>query len=221
MRAILSLLVAALPAWSQVCGNFDLAGAYGFQLSGTSTISGAPKPIAAIGRLVFETGGRVSGTSSVNFGGLFLGNPVTGAYAQSADCSVTFDLQDDSGAWQHFRGTLTPGGERARFQQTDEGAGARGVLAKLPASCGADSVNGNYAVTIDGRRTTTSADGRGNLSWKSGESVNSGTYSVDSDCFAEIQFGIKLRGVVVDGGKTVLAVETDPLKVATATFTAQ
>jgi hypothetical protein len=221
MRAILPLLLLAGPAAAQVCGNFDLSGAYGFQLSGNSTISGAPKPIGAIGRLVFETGGRVSGVSSVNFGGLFLGNPVTGTYTQAADCTLTVDLQDDSGGWQHFRGKLTPGGARARFQQTDAGAGARGALAKLPASCGADVVNGRYAVNIDGRRTVTSADGRGNLSWNAGDAVNTGTYTVDGDCFAEIQFGMKLRGIVVDGGKTVFAVQTDPLKVATATFTAE
>jgi hypothetical protein len=221
MRTILPLILFAFPSAAQVCGNFDLSGAYGFQLSGTTTIAGDPKPMAAIGRLDFATEGRISGTSSVNFGGLFLGNPVTGTYSASSNCSFTFELQDDSGGWQHFRGTLTPGGARATFHQTDPATGGRGVLAKLPASCGAAVIHGAYAVILDGRRTATSADGAGNLSWKAGDSVNTGTYTVDSDCFVELNFGMRLRGIVVDAGRAVFAVQTDPGKVATATFTAQ
>ena len=96
------LLCAA--ASGQVCGANDLSGGYGFQLAGTTTISGAPTPMAAIGRLAFETEGRISGTSSVNFNGLFLGNPVTGTYTFQTNCAIAFELQDDSGAWQHFQG---------------------------------------------------------------------------------------------------------------------
>jgi hypothetical protein len=217
MRLLLTLVFCA-SGFSQVCGNFDLSGAYGFQLSGTTTISGTAKPMAAVGRLDFGADGKISGTSSVNFGGLFLGNPVTGTYSSSgADCSIRFDLQDDSGGWQHFQGTLTPGGARAQFHQTDPATGGRGLLVRLPASCGAGSLNGRYAVTIDGRKTVTAADGHGNFSWES----NSGSYDVASDCFVEINFGGKLRGIVVDNGKSVLAVQTDPGKVVTATFTAQ
>lgn len=221
MRTLIVAALLGFPGSAQVCGNFDLSGAYGFQLSGSSTIAGNPKPMAAIGRLEFQTEGKIGGTSSVNFGGLFLGNPVTGTYRQAADCSITFELQDDSGAWQHFEGKLAPGGTRAEFHQTDPGIAGRGVLAKLPASCGAASVNGQYAVVFDGRRSMTSADGAGNFSWKSGDAVNTGTYSVNADCFAEMNFGAKLRGIVVDGGRAVFAVQTDPGKVATATFTAR
>jgi len=217
MRLLLTL-VFCLPGFSQVCGNFDLSGAYGFQLSGNPTIAGIAKPMAAVGRLDFTADGKISGTSSVNFGGLFLGNPVTGTYKSSgATCSLTFDLQDDSGGWQHFQGKLTPGGARAQFHQTDPATGGRGQLVRLPASCGLDSLHGQYAVTIDGRKTATAADGHGNFSSES----NSGSYTVASDCFVEINFGAKLRGIVVDDGKTVFAVQTDPGKVVTATFTAQ
>lgn len=172
--------------------------------------------MASIGRLVFETEGRVSGTSSVNFGGLFLGNPVTGTYSASSDCSMNFDLQDDSGGWQHFRGTLAPGGAHGEFHQTDPGTGGHGQLAKVPNSCDASLLKGTYSVTLNGQRTTTSADGQGHLAGN-----GSGTYDVGSDCFVEIDFGMRLRGIVVNGGRAVFAVQTDPLKIATATFTAQ
>lgn len=221
MRPLFALLVFVLPGFSQVCGNLDLSGAYGFQLSGSSTIAGNPKPMAVVGRLEFGAEGRVSGTSSVNFGGLFLGNPVTGSYTAAANCSIQFNLQDDSGAWQHFTGALAPGGARAQFHQTDPGTGGRGTLARLPETCAAATLAGRYGVTLDGHRTVTAADGRGGLSWTDGQAVNTGTYDVASDCFVEINFGGKWRGILVDNGKTVLAVQTEPGKVATATFVAQ
>src|ERR1043166_2141538 len=93
-----ALLVGA--AWAEACGRDDLFGAYGFRLAGTTTISGEPRPLAVIGRVVFEADRHVSGTSSVNFNGLFLGNPVTGNYDFRTDCSLTFEFQDDSGGWQ-------------------------------------------------------------------------------------------------------------------------
>lgn len=222
MKALVLCLALSFGARAQVCGNFDLSGGYGFELTGVSTISGGPQPIASIGRLDFGADGKVRGTSSVNFGGLFLGNPITGTYSTTpANCSIRFDLQDDSGNWQHFEGKLMPGGARAEFHQTDPGISGRGVLGKVPDTCGAASMKGAYSVRFEGRRTITAADGAGNLSWKSGDTVNAGTYDVGSDCFVEINFAGKLRGIVVDGGRTVYAVQTDPGKVATATFTAQ
>jgi len=204
-----------------VCGANDLSGGYGFRLSGTNTISGSPKPAAAIGRIVFEAGGDVSGTSSVNFDGLFLGNPVRGKYTFKTDCSLEFELQDTSGGWQHFRGTVTPGGARAEFTQTDPGTDGRGLLLKLADPCSTAPVVGRYVVTMGSQKTVTMADGNGGLSWSGDDGTNSGTYTVDSDCFAEINFGVKLRGVVVDGGRVILAVQSEPGKVSTATFTAQ
>jgi hypothetical protein len=112
---------------------------------------------------------------------------------------------------------LQSGGARGDFRQTDPGAGLRGELHRIAESCADSTFRGKYAVTIGSRKTVTSADGAGGLAWE----TNSGNYSVDSDCFVEINFGGKLRGVLVDGGRTVLAVQSDPGAVSTATFTAQ
>ena len=67
----------------------------------------------------------MSGTASATFSGLLLGNPVTGTYEAKSHCSVAWKLQDDSGAFQNFSGTLSTDGARVHFQQTDAG-GARG-----------------------------------------------------------------------------------------------
>src|SRR5262245_16167161 len=100
---IAALLVVSGYA-ADVCNPRDLYGSYGFQLAGTTAIGGPEKPIAAIGRLVLGEGGKIGGVSSVNFNGLFLGNPVTGQYEAKDDCTVTWSLQDSSGAFQNFSG---------------------------------------------------------------------------------------------------------------------
>src|SRR5215472_8701890 len=171
MRLALVAVLTA-PLYAQVCGLTDLSGTYGFHFSGHATISGTPAPLAAIGRLAFDNSGKIAGTSSVNFNGLFLGNPVTGIYELKQDCTVSWSLRDDSGAWQHFQGTLQPGGSWGSFHQTDPGAAARGN--STPA-----------------QSTVTAADGNGNFTWSSEAAHNSGAYQVDADCFVELDFGMK------------------------------
>src|SRR6266567_2381507 len=85
----------AWPVSAQYCMPQKFSGVYGFQLEGSTTISGSAKPVASMGRLEFDGQGGVSGVSSVNFAGYFLGNPVTGNYEVRADCRITWSLQDD------------------------------------------------------------------------------------------------------------------------------
>jgi hypothetical protein len=234
-------------ALAQVCNPADLHGVYGFQLTGTNTISGVRKPTAAIGRIQLDGSGKISGYSSVNFDGYFLGNPVTGVYEAKQDCGLIWSLQDDSGAWQHFAGKLAPGGARAEFQQTDTGTGGRGVMMRTPEACGAGSLKGRYSVSFSGAATPfaeagapgrisaqgeAEADGAGHLALFWGQIATEGTYSVGSDCVVEAELTVpagegeagelvRLRGMLVNGGKEVLAVQTDPGRVAGARFLAK
>jgi hypothetical protein len=221
MRAVLLFALLSSAAWADACGASDLSGAYGFRHAGMSSISGAPKPFATVGRLVFGEDRHIQGTSSVNFGGIFLGNPVTGNYDSRTDCTFTFELQDDSGAWQHFSGHLRSGGAAGTYTQTDPGVQGGGLLERTPETCGNKALQGHFAVTIGAENTETDADGDGHFRSASGAAKNSGTYTVDSDCLVEIDFGNHMRGVVVAGGKTVLAVQTEPGKFGSATFTAR
>lgn len=236
MRASIFLIFAfPAAATAAVCGANDILGAYGFQLSGSSTISGRPSPVGGVGRLVFEDGRRtVTGYSSVNFNGFFLGNPVTGSYSFQTDCTLTWSLQDDSGALQHFIGTARPGGDRVDYVQTDSGSGAKGTLRKVAPACSAAAFQGQYRFSMSGSttpfagaapvtdsvRTTADADGTGGLILTRGSDKESAGYTVDGDCFVQIDFAnMKLRGILVDTGNTVLAMQTDPERVASATFT--
>lgn len=241
-------LALAIPVRAaDVCDTAKFGGAYGFQLSGHTTISGDSKPVVSVGRLVFEGNnlgqGDVSGYSSVNFAGYFLGNPVTGTYESHTDCTVTWSLQDDSGNFQHFSGKLTPDDASAQFHQSDPGGAQDGVMQKVADKCVAASFAPRYSFGISGSTTpmnpgdvarsvsaegTVEPDAAGNLKINvSNATPTSGSITVDSDCFAEITMTlpsgdtVNLRGVLVNGGKQILAMETDPGTTVTAKFNAK
>jgi len=249
LTAVIALgAAAAVPVRAaDVCDPAKFDGAYGFQLSGHTTISGDSKPVVSVGRLVFAGNplgeGVVSGYSSVNFAGYFLGNPVTGTYESHEDCTVTWSLQDDSGAFQHFSGKLTPDTLSAQFHQSDPGGAQNGLLQKVAPKCEAKSLAPLYTFGISGSSTpmnpgdaarnisaegTMEPDAAGNLKITIPNSAaTAGTITVDSDCFAQIAMTlpsgdpVALRGVLVNGGKQILAMETDPGTTVTAKFNAK
>ncbi|HTX39879.1 MAG TPA: hypothetical protein VME43_32900 [Bryobacteraceae bacterium] len=250
MRAILLLCligIGAPSAAAQVCGRYDVRGAYGIQLYGTTTIgANGTQPMAGIGRVYFGDDGGVTAVTSVNLDGYFLGNPVTGTYTFNNHCALTFDVRDQSGGTEHFRGTATEGGQTVEIRQTDPETGERGVLERTPATCRNASFQGVFTFSLSGTASqfdteeapgsafsiegTVTADGAGNLVFASAAGKTTGTYQLDSDCVAEIELGIlkgdsagilKLRGVLVKQGKLLLAAESDPARIATARFTAK
>ena len=239
-----AILAATFPAAAQYCNPRQFQGAYGFQLSGTTTISGDTKPVAAMGRLEFDGRGGVSGSASVNFAGYLLGNPVTGAYQLRQDCRLTWTLQDDSGAFQHFAGTLTPDLQRAAFSQTDPGAAQHGTLSKVARECSAARIQGNYDLTISGNsipmnpgesrrrisvdRILVTIDAAGNLARLDlSAATPAGAAAIDADCIVDLTLllpetpPMKFRGILVTGGKEILAIGTDPGAAVNARLTAR
>jgi hypothetical protein len=53
-------------------------------------------------------------------------------------------LQDDSGGYQHFSGTLSPDGTRVQFKQTDPGGAQRGVMQMTSDTCSAADLRKKY-----------------------------------------------------------------------------
>jgi len=241
LLAAAGLAAAVLPATAQVCTPDKFSGAYGFQLAGTTDISGAPKPVSSMGRLEFDGRGGVRGKASVNFDGFLLGNPVTGSYQVRTDCSIEWSLQDTSGAFQHFAGRLTPDFGRATFRQTDRGGAREGRLVRLPETCSTAAAAGRYRFSLSGsirpmetggraRRISieglVSADPAGNLVL-SRDGAAAGAVKVGSDCVVEMDFipqpdeRMKLRGVLAAGGSEILAINPDPGAAVNARFTRQ
>lgn len=245
MRLILLIAIPVFAGAAEYCSQADVEGAWGVQLAGSMTVSNGTAPAASVARLSFESGGAISGYSSVNFNGYFLGNPVIGDYQLTDDCALTWRLQDDSGGWQRFSGKLSRSG-KVDFRQIDAAANSAGVMKRLASACGASGFRGGYSLTMTGVSTPfaggvpkpsggvslADADGNGNLQLLNPKGKTSGSYTVDSDCFMQIELTlpaadgsdgntVKLRGVLVDGGKEALAIQTDPKEVSAAKFTAR
>jgi hypothetical protein len=233
-------VLACVPlAHAAVCDPAAFQGAYGFQLSGPTAISGAAQPSASVGRLELDGMGGVTGISSVKFAGLLLGNPVTGMYAAKADCSVSWSLQDDSGNIQHFEGTMSEDGKRVIFRQSDPGGPPDGVMMRTAGGCKAVDFHGRFSFTISGNtidvdtnhvtgRISQSglieADGQGNLAYAPNASSpfqSAGTFDVEDDCFVQIELelpsgdGWNFRAMLLNEGHDLLGIESDPGNAAT------
>lgn len=216
---VVLLLTGPAVKAGNVCNPTKLVGPYAFQLSGTTAISGTPKPTASLGRITFDGSGSLSGTASATFRGLLLGNPVTGTYEAKSDCSVTWKLQDDSGAFQNFSGTFSTDGTRVQFRQTDPGGAQSGIMLKTSDSCSAADLQKKYKFTVSGSTTpieagevarTVSAEGMLDV-------AGNGSFQVDSDCSVHFVWTLPdgpapmtMRGFLVNGGKEILAFQTDP-----------
>jgi hypothetical protein len=159
---------------------------------------------------------------------------VTGSYEAKSDCSVIWKLQDDSGGFQNFSGTLSTDATSAQFKQTDPGGAQRGIMKKTSGTCSAADLLKNYYFTVSGSTTpmqpgqvphTVSAQGTLDI-------ARNGGFQVESDC--SVRFGLTLsarygrvaepspmtmRGFLVNGGKEILAFQTDPGTMVSARFT--
>jgi len=221
-----------------VCDPEVLRGPYGFSLTGTTTIGGTTRPVAVVGRLVLDDSENLSGISSASFTGLILGNQVTGKYEAHRDCSVTWTLQDDSGNFQHFAGTMSADGRHVAFRQTDPGGAENGILLRTMDGCSESSLAGTFKLRASGRTVDVNtavdsgrvsfgglliSDGSGNLSFASGPDepeVAAGTYDVLDDCFVELVLqlppgehetaAIHFRAILAENGREVLGIQTDP-----------
>jgi hypothetical protein len=241
MRLLIILftsIVAVLPGRTAVCDPKNLQGAYASLLSGNTTIGGGLKPVASVGRLVLDGSGALSGTSSTAFTGLLLGNPVMGKYEAGADCTVTWSLQDDSGNWQHFQGTMTEDGRRISFRQTDSGGASNGTMLQTPTTCSSSEFQGRYGLTLSGStidvdsgqvsgpvaaKGLIEADGSSGIAFSSDSSaapVKEGGFEMQDDCWVQLRMQLPaggnetasqtFRAVLANSGKELLGIQTDP-----------
>ena len=117
-------------------------------------------------------------------------------------------LQDDSGNFQHFAGTMSADGGRVAFRQTDPGGAGNGILLRTTYGCSVSSMAGTFNVTASGRtvdvntgvdsgrvsvRGVLIADGARNLYFDSGPdepALAAGTYEVAGRLLREASHGV-------------------------------
>ena len=230
-------MLASIVTHAEVCDPKALQGSYGLSFASKTTVGGTPRPVVGVGRLQFDSG-NVSGVTSVSFTGLILGNPVRGTYEAKWDCSVEWRLQDTSGAFQHFSGTMLADGARVTFRQTDPGGPDNGLLFRTTNGCSAASLNGAFAWNLVGDAVDVdtalesgqvslsgllAADGAGRVSLSAGPDqpwLVAGIYQVRDDCSVEIVLelapggkkpgGIHFQGIIAGHGREILGIQTDP-----------
>uniref|UniRef100_Q025Y9 Lipoprotein n=1 Tax=Solibacter usitatus (strain Ellin6076) TaxID=234267 RepID=Q025Y9_SOLUE len=242
--ALLCALLMPLGYAADVCNPATFPGAYGSILSGNTTISGDSLPSASVARLVFDSSGKVSGTTSANFSGYFLGNPVSGDYTVKDDCSLDWRLQDEYGGFQHFAGKLSLDGKRVAFSQTDPGGPQHGVMIRSSESCLSSDFRGRYRIAFNGfivdldtgyptGRISMSgileADGNTGLRFTSDRAssqIKEASYQLEGDCVVHMQFPLdgqtlNFRAVIVNDGKEILGIQSDLTAVVTIRIKAE
>ena len=147
---------------------------------------------------------------------------------------MIWKLRDDSGGFQSFSGTLSSDGTSVPFKQTDPGSAQHGIMKKIPGACSTADLPQKYSYTVSGSTTpmvpgqvphTVSAKGTLDI-------ARNGSFQVESDC--SVTFGLTLppqdgqvdqpppmnmRGFMVNGGKEILAFQTDPGTMVSARLT--
>ena len=223
-----------------VCSNASLSGTYGFLHDGTDS-NGTPTS-AAVTQLTFDSAtGTFTGENTASHDGVIVTEPVTGTYAVAPNCTGTgnptgaspFSMVVTSTGFLAVH-TFSEGFAVKQGSPACTNATVRGsfgfettglFLAGAPAT--------GWVAFIGELKLTVNPSGEGVISGHVGGSEGdttltfapvTGSYTVDKDCRGRATITPKGRSemhfslVVVDGGKDMLAIETDADTVVSGTL---
>ena len=229
-------------AWAATCSNASLTGTYGFMHGGTDS-NGTPAT-AAVSQITFDsTTGTFTGATKASHDGVITTFSFTGTYAVASNCTGTgipaggdpfsfvvtstgflaLHLFSEGFAVKQGSPTCTNAGVKGSFGFETTGV----FLAGAPAT-GAVAIIGELKLAVN-----PSGEGviRGHLaSSEDGTFVTfaeepvTGSYRVGTDCRGRATITPKGHSpmhfsfVVVDGGKEMLAIETDANSVVSGTL---
>ena len=242
LTIVLASFALSSAAWAATCSNASLSGAYGF-LHGTTDSNGTPDS-AAVSQVTFHsTTGTFTGETTASHDGVIITEPLSGTYAVASNCTGTgkptggtpfsFVVTSTGFLAAHLLGegfavkqgspTCTNAGVEGSFGFEATGVFVAGAPftgpvvfigeLKLSVNTSGDGViSGHVAASEDGMFLTFKQE------------PVTGSYRVGTDCrgratikpkgLPEMRFSL----VIVDGGKEMLAIETDADTVVTATL---
>jgi hypothetical protein len=233
---VLASLALSFTAWAGNCSNDSLSGTYGFLHDGTDS-NGTPLT-AAVTQITFDsTTGMFTGETTASHDGVISQASLTGTYAIDANCTGTGTPAGGS----PFSIVVTSTGFLALHLDSEGFAVKQGSP-----TCSNAGVQGSFgfettgvflatgAVAFIGElKLTVNPSGEGVVSGQVASSEDgtfltfepvTGSYKVGTDCrgWATIKAkGIpemRLHLVIVDGGKEMLAIETDADTVVSGTL---
>ncbi len=119
------------------CSTANIAGSYGYSLTGTLFLgdNGSPEPngatrldVVEIGVVVFDGQGGLSiGNDTLTRNGQVVQRTGSGTYTVSSDCTGTAAVTFSTGQTTHQAFVLVNGGKESRFMLTDPGTDIVGM----------------------------------------------------------------------------------------------
>jgi hypothetical protein len=198
-----------------------------------------PGPFASAGQATFDGEGHFTLTATASFNGLIQPAATSGTYRVNPDCTYTsiadngatfysaiVDGGDEIAIIQTTPGVVISGRARRTHRERGDGACANRIAGRTygftaTGSAGPPTVPPEVAGPLVGAGIVAfEADGTFTLTARRSVAglidpaplVLLGTYAVTPDCALDLSFdvGFTFTGVVVDRGREVLFVETDP-----------
>ena len=221
------------------CTNASLRGGYGFVAKGV-TLTGSPlpaalqRPFASGGDATFGGKGNFVLTSTSSFNGLIQPVETRGVYQVNSDCSYTSRAENGV----TFQAVILDGGRQLQILQTTPNVVIVGTAIQQPQRCEANAFQASYGFVAEGvagpptlpvplagplagvGTVVFAQDGTFVLT--ATRSVNgvldpeplalTGVYSMKGNCTFGMRFdvGFTFDAVIVNNGKEILFVETDP-----------
>lgn len=221
---------------SATCSNATLVGNYGFTITG---VNSSASLMAAVGQLTADGKGNLTGIEAESDGGVISTNiALTGTYSLKSNCTGVATITGN-GSSAPFSLVVVSNGAQFELAKTEAGTAQYGyALAQGKATCTDAGVKSVFGFRGGGYTTPSMApnawngqvklDGLGHISGSESASFGgtiqsfplTGTYTVNSNCTGTAVFSgggsqSNTYFVIVNGGQSMMQVETDPNSINT------
>lgn len=122
VAALLVVGATALPAQTETkaCDATSFTGAYGYKWSGfVYDNQGYTYYLGAVGRMVSDGAGSLTGSHTYSFDGTIVKQQYTGTYTVNEDCTGTITLTTPNAGSSHFDFVIVNSGAEVDVVQTD------------------------------------------------------------------------------------------------------
>lgn len=240
-----ALIIAGTQVARASCSNASVKGSYGVISTG---LNGSLQPATSVDQITVDGAGHISGTSTKSIDGSIVDYTLTGSYSITANCTGTATFTNQDNQTEHDKiylnnATTTGLNTGAFLIQTDAlHVQSSIVVAQGVATCNDLVVKNSYSFestgTVMGTGQVAAAgrltlNGTGSISGTETLSLDgtihasisvTGTYTINSNCTGSATLtaaglsAMHFNLVVVNGGKELMAVETDPNTIVSGTF---
>ena len=135
---------------ASTCTNANIAGSYGYTLSGWVFTSTTEYPFADAGSLTSDENGNLTGSSTYSLDGTVQPRTLTGKYSVSSDCTGTATLSDNLGNVTHLSLVVVGNGQSIQLVQSDSGTVISGNATAQQTNCTAATISGLYGFALNG-----------------------------------------------------------------------